>query len=183
MDMNAVMTTQGMRDTTSEQRDTWVNDAVQIRQMAQIIHARIAHTLIDGDKGQMSARRRAGKVSRKWRRAARLVEKAAAEMEAANAVYVREVVELPARRAAELERKETRRQRLGIAASTAEAAVTKSLGKSTDALHGGTPVGNPQVTAAQQAPQYVSPMPYQWSGSQGGAQTLPDFNELFPEAL
>lgn len=182
MDMDAVMTTQGMRNTTSEQRDTWVNDAVQIRQMAQIIHARVANTHIDGDKGQGPARRRAGKISRKWRRAARLVEKAAAEIEAANAVYVREVVELPARRATELERKDNRRQRLGIAAA-AEAAVAKSLEKSAHALNGGTPVGNPQVTPAQQAPQYVPPMPPAWPGSSGPAQPLPEISEMFREVM
>jgi len=180
MDMDALMTPEGMRNTTSEQRDTWVNDAVQIRQMAQIIQARIANTHIEGDNGQGTARRRAGKVARRWRKAARLVEKAAAEMEAADAVYVREVVELPNRRAKELERKADRRQRLGIAAAGAKEQIAQSLTTTAHTLAGQTPVGNPQVNAMQQPVQYTNPHAFAF-GPATQAAPLPNITDLFDQ--
>ncbi|MFF0009606.1 hypothetical protein ACFYQT_40130 [Streptomyces tibetensis] len=183
MDIEALMTQQGMRGWTDEQRDTWTNDAVQMRQLTQIIQARLANTQIDGDRTG-SAGRRARKVSRKLARVARLLEKAAAETEAVNAVYVREVLELPARRARELEKKEQRKERLGIAAGAAQGAIAKSLTNTTNTLTGVQPpaVGNPQVNGVQAAPQYVPPMPYQFPGqTPAQAQALPDFADLFPD--
>lgn len=179
MDIEALMTKQGMRDFTDEQRQTFTNDATQVRQLAQIVQARLAHTEIDGDRTG-SAGRRARRVARKLGKVARLLEKAAAETEAVNAVYLREVLELPARRARELEKKEQRRQRLGIAAGTAHTMVAKSLTKTTNSLTG-TTVGNPQVTPVQTAPQYVSPQPFQFPG-QGVGQTepMPSISEFFP---
>ncbi|WP_416519987.1 hypothetical protein [Streptomyces achromogenes] len=181
MDIEALMTQQGMRNFTDEQRQTFTNDATQIHQLAQIVHARLANTAIDGDRAG-SAGRRARKVSRKLGKVARLLEKAAAETEAVNAVYLREVLELPARRARELEKKEQRRNRLGIAASSAQAVVAKSLTKTTNTLNGSPQVGEPPVTpAAQQAPQYVSPQPFTFPGQGAGqAQPLPNISELFP---
>jgi len=180
VDIEQLMTEQGMRSFTDEQRDTWVNDATQINQMRQIIQARLANSHIDGDKPG-SAGRRARKVGRKWGRVARLLEKAAAEVEAVNAVYGREVLELPARRAAEVERKENRRERLGIAASV-EAAAQKSFTKSANAFNG-TQAGNPQVTPVQQAPQYVSPYPHQFAPAGGQQQPTGNIADFFPEAL
>lgn len=178
MDIEALMTQQGMRDFTDEQRQTFTNDAVQVRQLAQIIQARLANTAIDGDRTG-SAGRRARKVSRKLGKVARLLEKAAAETEAVNAVYLREVVQLPERRARELERKEQRRQRLGIAATAAQAHVAKSLSKSVNSLNG-TPVAEPQVTAVA-GPQYVHPMPYQHTPAAGMAQPVPSIGDLFDQ--
>jgi hypothetical protein len=182
VDIEQLMTEQGMRSFTDEQRDTFVNDAVQVRQMAQIIQARLANTRIEGDRTG-SAGRRARKVSRRFGRVARLLEKAAAEAEAINAVYGREVLELPARRAAEVERKENRRQRLGIAA-TVEAAAQKSLAESAHAFNG-TQAGNPQVTPVQAAPQYVAPYPHQFAPAGGQPEPLENIADLFqdfPEA-
>jgi len=182
MDINNLFTEQGMRNDTGEQRDTWMNDAQQIRQLAQIIQARLVNTRIDGD-GTGSAGRRARKVIRPWVQAARLLEKAAAKMEGANAVYLREVVELPARRAKELERKELRRQRLGIAASATQQKVAQSLHTSAHTLNGSPQYGNPQVTPVQAAPQYTPPMPYQFAPSASSGQPVGDIADLFPEAL
>jgi hypothetical protein len=183
MDIEALMTQQGMRGWTDEQRDTWTNDAVQMRQLTQIIQARLANTEIEGDRAG-SAGRRARKVGRKLAKVARLLEKAAAETEAVNAVYLREVLELPQRRARELEKKEQRRERLGVAAGAAQGAVAKSLTKTTNTLTGIQPtaVGNPQVTGVQPAPQYVPPMPYQFPGQTPAAsQDLPNFSDLFDQ--
>jgi hypothetical protein len=182
MDIEALMTQQGMRGWTDEQRDTWTNDAVQMRQLTQIIQARLANTQIEGDRTG-SAGRRARKVSRKLARVARLLEKAAAETEAVNAVYVREVLELPQRRARELEKKEQRKERLGIAAGAAQGAIAKSLTNTTNTLTGIQPAtGSPQVSGVQPVPQYVPPMPYQFPGQTPAAgQALPDFADLFPD--
>jgi hypothetical protein len=181
MDMDALMTRQGMRDMTEEQRDTWANDAVQIRQIAQIIQARLANTHIDGDSTGTAARR-ARKVVKPLVRAARLLEKAAAQMEGANALYVREVLELPERRSNQMERKELRRHKLGIAAATAKTGITDSLTASTQALHHGTttPTGNPQVTAAQQ-PVYTNPNHYNFA-PQTSADQLPPIGDFFDQA-
>lgn len=179
MDIEALMTKQGMRDWTDNQRDTFVNDAVQVRQLAQIIQARLALTAIDGDRTG-AAGRRARKVSKRLAKVASLLEKAAAEAEGVNAVYLREVLELPERRARELEKKEARKQRLGIAASSVQDAAAKSLTKSAASFHGVTPVGDPQVTPAAQ-PQYVSPMPYMWPGQNtaGQGQEIPPIGDFF----
>jgi hypothetical protein len=181
MDMDALMTRQGMRDMTEEQRDTWANDAVQIRQLVQIIQARLAHTHIDGDSTG-TAGRRARKVVKPLVRAARMLEKAAAQMEGANALYVREVLELPERRSSQVERKELRRQKLGIAAASAKAGIADSLTQSTAALHhGATPVGNPQVNPAQpQQPVYTNP---QFAfPAQAATDPLPAIGDFFDQA-
>jgi hypothetical protein len=180
MDMDALMSKQGMRNWTEEQRDYWTNDAVQMRQMAQVIQARLAHTHIDGDSAG-TASRRARKVVRPLIQAARLLEKAAARMEAGNALYVREVLELPERRSTQQERKELRRQRLGIAASSTRAAVADSLTRSTNVLNGAPPVGNPQVNPAQQQPVYTNPQHFNFAPQQG-AQDLPNIGDLFDQA-
>ncbi|WP_330328198.1 hypothetical protein [Streptomyces pseudovenezuelae] len=177
MDIEALMTQQGMRDWTDNQRDTFVNDAVQVRQLAQIIQARLALTTIEGDRAG-AAGRRARKVSKRLAKVAHLLERAAAEAEGVNAAYRREVLELPARRARELEKKEARKQRLGIAASAIQDATAKSLSQSTATLHG-APGGNPQVNTVAQ-PQYVSPMPYPWPGqTTGQAQPIPSIGDVF----
>jgi len=179
MDIEALMTQDGMRAFTDEQRETFTTDAVQIRQLAQIIQARLAHTEIDGDRAG-SAGRRARKVSRKMSRVARLLEKAAAETEGLNAVYLREVLELPARRARELEKKEQRKQRFGIAAGAVQDVAAKSLTKTTNTLAG----IQPQTANAQVMPppvQYVSPQPYAFPGQQAAAQPVPNFGDLFDQ--
>jgi hypothetical protein len=181
MDIENLMTQKGMRDFTDEQRQTFTNDAVQVRQLAQIIQARLAHTEIEGDRTG-SAGRRARKVSRKLSRVARLLEKAAAETEAVNALYVREVLELPARRARELENKENRRQRMGIAASVQDK-VGKSLTTSANTLTGAQPPVSPQVNADPGGVRYVNPQPYAFPGAPGPQQPAGNIADYFPEAL
>ncbi|MFJ4473249.1 hypothetical protein ACIP2X_37945 [Streptomyces sp. NPDC089424] len=182
MDIEALMTQQGMRGWTDEQRDTFVNDASQVRQLAQIIQARLANSQIEGDRAG-SAGRRARKVSKKLAKVARLLEKAAAETEALNAVYLREVVELPDRRSKELERKEQRRQRLGIAVSSVQHRVANSLVNTTNTLSGAHPQPNVQVTGVQPpVPQYVPAQPFQFPGQANAmAQPLPDIGDFFDQ--
>ena len=179
MDMNALMTEHGMRAWTENERDENINAATQLRQMAQIIKARLENTHIDGDRaGGGHARKRARTVVRHLHRAARDLDKAAARIEAMNAVYQREVLELPARRAKELERKDLRRQRLGIAAAAAREHVGQSLTSSAHTLAGHTPVGNPQVNAAQSAVQYTNPHAFPSAPASQGAP-LPNIGDLF----
>ena len=158
MHMDALMTQQGMRTGTDDQRETYTNDAGDIRQMPQIILARLAHTYIEGDSAG-TATRRARKVVRRLVKVARQLEKAAAEMEAFNAVYVRDVLELPERRVKDLERKALRRQRLGIAATGAQEQIAGSLNHSVNGLHGIPGNANPQYTPLNQAPQYHTATP------------------------
>jgi len=178
MDIEALMTKDGMRSFTDEQRQTFTTDAVQVRQLAQIIQARLAHTEIDGDRTG-SAGRRARKMGRRLAKVAKLLEKAAAETEAVNAVYLREVVELPARRARQVEQKAARKERLGIAATTVQDAAAKSLAKST---HSFTGVQPPTAASSQVTPppvQYVSPQPYAWPGQTAGSQGVPSIHDVF----
>lgn len=184
MDINALFEKDGMRDFTAEQRDTFMNDGQQIRQMQRIVQARLAQTAIDGDRPG-AAGRRARRMAKKFGKVAGLLEKAAAQFEAINSAYVHDVLELPARRSAELERKENRKQRLGIAAGMQEA-VAGSLQKSVTGFNAGIPQAvNPQVTPLQQAPQYVAPYPQQFAQPAGAQQPLPNMVDLFvdfPEA-
>jgi hypothetical protein len=177
MDIEALMTQKGMRDWTDGQRDTFTNDAVQVRQLAQIVQARLANTRIDGD-GAGTSGRRARKVAKRLAKVARLLEKAAAETEAVNAVYVREVLELPDRRAKEVERKADRRQRFGIAASGLHAKTVNSLTASTHHLTGTPTPVNPQVNAVPPV-AYVNPQPHQFPGQNTTAQPLPNIHEFF----
>lgn len=179
MDIERLMTQQGMRDWTDEQRDTWTNDAVQMRQAAQIIQVRLANTRIDGDNTGTAARR-ARKVVRPLIQAARQLEKAAARIEGANAIYLREVLELPDRRAKDLERKALRRQKLGIAATSTHTAIGESLTQSTHALHHGTPVGNPQVNPVQAQPVYTHPQHFNYAPQHTG-QAIPSIGDLFDQ--
>ena len=179
MDMDALMKQQGMRTWTEDERDKYNNDGSELRQMANVIRARLENTHIDGDKNAGQAKRRAAKVARRLNRAIRHLERAAAEMEACNAVYVREVLELPERRQKELDRSETRRSRLGLAGGVHET-VAKSLDASARAFNGGQPIGNPQVNAVQQ-PQYVNPQPYVFPGAGVSQQPLPDISSFFDQ--
>lgn len=178
MDMNQFFDPEGLRNITGAWRDQHLEDDRQYGQIADVVQTRLAQQDIAGD-GRFTARRRARKVAKHIRSMQKASRKAAAAAEGLYGCFINDVVELPARRAAELDRKENRRQRLGIAASTAEAAITKSLGKSADALHG-TPVGTPQVTPVEQAPRYVSPQPWQYPGQNtAGAQPIPSIGDLF----
>ncbi|MCF0086704.1 MULTISPECIES: hypothetical protein [unclassified Streptomyces] len=179
MDMNSLFTEDGMRNFTAGQRDSLVDWAGEARQIAQIMQARLANQHIDGDTGR-APNRRARKVARKQAKVAKLLEKAAAETEALNAVYQREVTELPARRARQLEQKATRKQRLGIAATTVQDVAAKSLTKSTNSFTGiQPPAASSQVTPPPV--QYVSPQPYAWPGQTAGSQGVPSIHDVFDQ--
>lgn len=186
MDINTLFTEAGMRTTTSAWRDTHMHDAQEYGQVAQIIAARLRQERIDGDRGAMSAKRRAWKVSREARRMARLSNKLAAIAEGMNAVYVTEVVQLPARREAAAARREiaadkraVRRQQRAL---TTGAAVAKSLHKTATTL-GGEQV-KPQVSAPvvpdDLLQDFVDPQPFPFQQAAGGeGQNLGSISDFF----
>lgn len=179
MDMNQFFEPEGLRNITGAWRDQHLEDDRQYGQIADVVQSRLAQQKIDGD-GRFSAGWRARKVAKHIRKMQKASRQAAAAAEGLYGCFINEVVELPARRAAELERKDGRRQRLGIAA--AQAAVEKSLDKSTAALNGNTPVGSPQVTPVDQAPRYVHPQPWAFPGQNASAvQPLPNIGDVFDQ--
>lgn len=179
MDINALFEKDGMRNFTAEQRDTFMNDGQQIRQMQRIVQASLAHATVEGDRPG-AAGRRARKMAKKFGKLADLLEKAAAQCEAINTAYVHDILELPDRRAKAIEVKENRKQRMGIASTAAKAAIGESLARSTNSLNG-VPVGNPQVTPVEAAPRYVSPMPHTYSAPAAHTQPIPDLASLFEQ--
>jgi hypothetical protein len=181
MDINALFEKDGMRNFTAEQRDTFMNDGQQIRQMQRIVQASLAHATVEGDRPG-AAGRRARKMAKRFGKLADLLEKAAAQCEAINTAYVHDILELPDRRAKAIEAKENRKQRMGIASTNAKAALGESLARSTNALNG-VPVGNPQVTPVETAPRYVSPMPHAYTAPGAQAQPVGNITDFFPEAL
>jgi hypothetical protein len=181
--MNNFFDQDGLRSITDTWRDQHVEDGIQYGQVAEVMLRRLGQQKVDGD-GLLSAKRRARKVSRQAKRMEKYARKTAAAAEALYATFVNEVAELPDRRARQIEAKENRKQRLGLAGGVHET-VAKSLDASARAFNGGQPVGNPQVNAAPQ-PQYVSPYPHQFAQPAGSQQSLPDMADLFvdfPEAL
>jgi hypothetical protein len=181
MDINALFEKDGMRDFTAEQRDTFMNDGQQIRQMQRIVQARLAQITLEGDRPG-AAGRRARKMAKRFGKLAGLLEKAAAQCEGINTAYVHDVLELPDRRMKALEAKENRRQRLGIASGGAQGAIAQSLTNSAHAFNG-TPVGNPQVTPVEEGARYNAPYPHQFTQAGGQQQPVGDIASFFPEAL
>ncbi|MFE9812432.1 hypothetical protein [Streptomyces sp. NPDC005548] len=179
MDINALFTEDGMRNFTAEQRDTFMNDGQQIRQMQRIVQARLAQITVEGDRPGAPGRR-ARKMARKFGKVATMLEKAAAQFEAINASYIHDVIELPERRVKQLESKANRRQRLGIAASGVEAAAVNSLTRSAAAFNGTVPA-NPQAAGVQPAPQYVNPQPFHFPAPAGADQQLPNIGDFFDQ--
>ena len=177
MDMSQFFDQDGLRDITSTWRDQHLEDGRHYGQIADVIRRRLEQHEIDGD-GWLSAKRRARKVSKQVKRMEKASRQAAAAAEGLYATFLNQVVELPARRARQLEAKENRRNRLGIASGGVQDAVAKSLTKSAGAL-AGTPVGNPQVTPAQDAPRYNNPYPHQFAGSGIQSDPLPAIGDLF----
>lgn len=180
MDMSLFFDEDGLRDITSTWRDQHLEDGRQYGQIADVIKRRLEQQEIDGD-GWLSARRRARKVSKQVKRMEKASREAAAAAEGLYATFVNQVVQLPQRRAKELERKEARRGRLGLPAGV-HGTVAKSLEKSAHALaHGTPPVGNPQVSTVQQPVQYTPPMPYTFPAAGQQAGPVPHISELFDQ--
>ncbi|MFH9426370.1 hypothetical protein [Streptomyces sp. NPDC017529] len=185
MDIDKLMSRPGMREYTTEQLATWVNDASQVRQLGQILQARLAAQQIEGDKPG-SAKRRARKVGKRFNKVADLLQKAAAECEGLNEAYKRDVLDLPERRAKTLEKKQDRRQMRALAWAKARTVVDRSLTESAHAIAApetahGQPATPPQAVAPP--PQYVSPQPYSLPNTGAANQPLPNITDLFPEAL
>lgn len=177
MDLNQFFEQEGLRNITAAWRDQHLEDDSQYGQIAEVVQRRLAQQTIDGD-GRFTAGRRARKVAKHLRKMQKASRKAAAAAEGLYGCFVNEVVELPARRQAELERKEARKQRLGIASGVQDA-VAKSLTKTAATLAGQG--GNPQVTATAPTVTYTNPTPYNYGVHQGTAQPVPDITNLFPD--
>ncbi|MFD9564382.1 hypothetical protein [Streptomyces sp. NPDC059994] len=176
MDLNELMTRDGMGGFSSGQRDTFVNDATEIRQMSRIVRARLAQTAIDGDK-PWSARRRAAKVAGRFDRVAKLLEKAAAECEAIDATYGREVLDLPQRRATALAKKEQRREHKILTAQRAHALTQRTIAEATQGLVADPRAAGQQTGMPQAQPVYVSPQAPPLP--QPSNDPLPQIHELF----
>ena len=173
MDIDLLMTQDGMREYTDGQRETWVTDVVQVETLAQVLQARLAQTAVKGDKPR-SAKRRARKVAKRFRKASRLVRDAAAEIEAANAVFVREVVELPTRRAEALESRQERSDRRAVVRGMATTQVAMALGESAHGFNTDAQVVPP---VPQHAP-LLHPQPFPMP--QGLGSELGPITDYFP---
>jgi hypothetical protein len=178
MDLNEITTASGMRAFTSDQRDTLINDARELRQIALIIKNRLATTQIDGDKPG-SANRRAKKVDKKFQQAITLLEKAAGVFEAIEGTHRREVIELPARRAAALAKKEQRDQRRALTREKAHALTAQTLTESAHHLAADPRTGYPQPPAAAPQVVYNTPHPHAYTSATAGSDPLGDFAHVF----
>lgn len=179
MDIDRLMTQDGMREYTDGQRDQWASDVSAMETLTQVIEARMAQTVIEGDRPG-SAKRRARKVARRLRKASRQVRKAAAEMEAANAVFNREVVELPARRTRQLENKERRNEERARLRGLAKLQVARALAESAHGFNTGPQQMNSQAVppAPQHAP-LLNPTPY--AMPPGSGAPLGEITDQFPQ--
>lgn len=178
MDMNEFFDQEGLRNITGAWRDHHLEADLQYGQIADVVQRRLAQQNIAGD-GRFTARWRARKVARHIRDMQKASRKAAAAAEGLYGAFVNQVVELPARRQAELERKEQRRQRLGIASGVQDA-VAKSLTKSATAFTNGQ-AGNPQVTAGPPPVTYTNPTPYNYTPQHGTGPAVSNIGDLFPD--
>lgn len=176
MDLNELMTPDGMGNFSSGQRDTFVTDATELRQMGRIVRARLSQTDIDGDK-PWSARRRAAKVAGRFDRVAKLLEKAAAECEAIDATYGREVVDLPRRRAAALEKKDQRRSRRALTGKGAHALTQRTLAEAAQGMAADPRLASQPMGMPQPPPLYVSPQAPTLPTAAN--DPLPQIHELF----
>lgn len=182
MDINHLFTDDGLRAATSQWRDDELKIGGQYGQLARVFEARIKAQAIDGDHW-WSARLRARRVARHLKSMQKACEKAAASAESLYGDFVNQVVELPERREKALVRKEAREERRALAKGTASGAVAQSLTNSIQGFTGTPQTGNPQVTAAQQTPQYVPPMPFQYTPANSRPEPVGNILDQFPEAL
>ncbi|GAA3152937.1 hypothetical protein ACFQ0X_43710 [Streptomyces rectiviolaceus] len=187
MDMTEMMTRDGCGEFSSGQRDTFVNDAAEIRQIGLIFKARIAQSKVEGDK-PWSAKYRAYKVGKQFEDLARLLEKAAAKCEAVDATYSREVLDLPERRDKALEKKQQRKELRQLTRAKAQGVAAGTLTESARGL-----AADPRTTgqtptmpnAVQPEPQYVHPHAYAPNAYAGTGDPLGNITDHFglPEAM
>lgn len=179
MDIDRLMTPDGMSEYRSDQTETWINDATQVDTMAQLLQARIAEIQVDGDKPG-AASRRARKVAKRFRKASRQLRQAAAEIQAAGAVFDREVVELPARRAREVQRKRERDEERARLRGLAQGHAAQLLAESAHGFNSDPQRTNAQVTPPipQHAPLH-SPQPFTMPQSSASVP-LGEITDYFP---
>ncbi len=178
MNLNEIATENGMRDWTSGQRDTVLNDIDEIERIALVVKACIAGEAIDGDK-PLDAQRRSIKVNRQFKQAIRHLSKAAAKFESINSAYKREVVELPKRRENAQKRKDNRRQLRALTRQKAHALTQRTLTESAQHLAVDPRAAGQQPPAAAPQPQYVNPHPHAYATPQANTTPLPDFADAF----
>ncbi len=179
MDLNEIATETGMRTFTGEQRDTLINDARELRQIALVVKNRISTTHVDGDKPG-SASRRANKVDRKFQQVIRLLEKAAGICEAIEGVHRREVTELPARRAKALAKKQQREQHRALTRQKAHQLTAQNLTESAQQFSVDPRTGYPMPPTTQPTTvQYVHPNPHSYTGQATASEPLADFTDVF----
>lgn len=174
MDADRLMTQDGMREYRDEQTATWLTDATQVDTMAQLLQARISETLIEGDR-RGAAKRRARKIAKRFRKASQHVRRAAAEIEAADAVLNREIVDLPARRQRELQRKRERDEERARLRGLAKTQIVGALAESAHGFNTNAQVVPPMP---QHAPLHNA-QPFAMPQSVGSAP-LGEITDHFP---
>ncbi|WTX00952.1 hypothetical protein OG216_46855 (plasmid) [Streptomycetaceae bacterium NBC_01309] len=162
MNIDHLLTAQGLRSFTEKRRDQHMRDARAYGQLADILARRLRRTPVDGDK-PWSARVRAWRVVRHLRAMERASKQAASEAEALNADYQHQVLELPERRQAALEAKENKKDRNAERARRRKGAahgyVARSLEQSTARFNGGH--GDVQdVEVVSEDAVYLEPEPF-----------------------
>jgi hypothetical protein len=178
MDLNEITSATGMREFTSNQRDTLINDARELRQIAEIVKNRIAESTLDGDKPG-AARRRATKVDKKFQQAIRLLEKAAGVCEAIEGTHRREITELPDRRAKALAKKQQRAEHRALSRQKAHALTRQSLAESAQQFAVDPRLAAQVPPMPATAPQYVNPHPGAYAAPAAERTPLADFADVF----
>lgn len=185
MDIDRLMTQDGMREYTDAQRDQWFSDVTDVETLTQIIEARLAQTVIEGDKPG-AGKRRAKKVAKRLRKASLQVRKAVAEVEAANAVFVREVVELPDRRLRQAVAKERRGEQRARMRGLAKLQVAQALAESAHHFNTGPQQLSAQAPPAPQQAPLLNPTPYAMPSAAWAplGEIMDQFPQVeFPEAM
>lgn len=122
MELNKLFTEPGLRAWCDDRRDQHLEDARHYGQLADVFARYLQHYRIDGDR-LFAARIRALRVVRHLRKLERDSRRAAADAQSLHGAYVRQVLEVPARRKAaalkKAEDKDKKAQRKALRRSTA----------------------------------------------------------------
>lgn len=139
MNIDTLLTEQGLRRFTEKRRDQHLRDAREYGQIAEILRRRLEQMPVEGDRW-WSLRWRVKKVRKEFRAMERAMLRAASASEALYAVYCHEVLELPGRRQAALEAKEKAKDRRSERArrrkAVAHGYVARSLEQSAQRFEG-----------------------------------------------
>lgn len=163
VDLDHLMTAEGLRLFTEKRRDRHLEMARQYGQLADILARRLQRTPVDGD-WPWSARRRARLVVRHLRAMEKACQHVAAEAEALFTDYQHQVLELPDRRQAALEAKERRKDRNAERSRrrnmAAHGYVARSLGQSTGRFNGAGRGDTVDGEVVGEEVAYLDPKPF-----------------------